>query len=96
VYEDQRAGLKESMGIAGFRNDDGYLNVKIGFDGYNSHTTKTYPKGQPNVMIARALERGTSFSPATPFVNKAVNRVRAQAEAKMQKTLDEEIKKTMS
>lgn len=96
VYDDQRAGLKAGMGIASFKNDNGYLNVKVGFDGYNSHVTKSFPRGQPNEMIARALEKGTSFSPATPFVNKAVNRVKAQAEAKMQKTLDAEIKKIMS
>lgn len=96
VYDDQRAGLKEGMGIAKFQNDNGYLNVKVGFDGYNSHKTKSFPNGQPNAMIARSMERGTSFSPKTPFINKAVNKVKAQAEAVMQKTLDEEIKISMS
>lgn len=96
IYEDQRKGLKDGMGIARMRNDNGYFNVSIGFDGYNTHATKTYPKGQPNAMIARAMERGTSFAPKSPFVNKAVNRVKQKAEEKMQETLDKEIKKTMN
>lgn len=96
VYDDQRKGLKDSMGIASMKNDNGYLNVKVGFDGYNSHITKTWPHGQPNAMIARALEKGTSFAPKTPFINKAVSKVRKQAEEAMRKTIDEEISKEMS
>ena len=96
VYDDQRAGLKAGMGIASFRNDNGYLNVKVGFDGYNSHKTKSFPNGQPNAMIARSVEKGTSFSRPHRFVDPAVRKVKAQAEAKIQETLDLEIKKTMS
>lgn len=96
VTKDQRQGLKDGLGIATMRNDNGMFNVKVGFDGYNKHVTKTYPHGQPNVLIARALERGTSFSPKSPFVDKAVNKVKKKAEEIMRETLDEEIKKIMN
>lgn len=96
VTDYQRKGLKEGLGIAKMRNDNGMYNVKVGFDGYNGHPTKTFPKGQPNALIARALEKGTSFAPKTPFIDKAVRRVKAQAEEKMRKILEEEIQKTMN
>ena len=95
VTDDQRKGLEDSMGIAPMENDHGYYNMKVGWDGYNSHVTKTYPHGQPNVMIARSLERGTSFMKPTPFINKAVNKVKKQAEEKMRTTLDQKIESIM-
>ena len=96
VYDYQREGLREGMGISRLKDDNGYWNVKLGFDGYNSHATKKYPKGQPNAMIARSLEKGTSWSPPCRFVSNTTSRVKPQAEAVMQKTLDEELTKTMN
>ena len=49
----QKAGLIEGFGIARMQNDNGYLNVKLGFDGYNKQKTHQYPQGQPNSLIAR-------------------------------------------
>lgn len=95
LFADQKRGLHEGLGIAPKRNDSGYINVKIGFDGYNQHKTKTYPSGQPNAMIARAMESGTSFSKKQPFVGKTVRAVKARAEAMMQEELDKEISKVM-
>ena len=36
MSEAQRDGLVESFGISRMQNDGGYINVKLGFDGYNS------------------------------------------------------------
>lgn len=96
VTEPQRRGLKESMGIASLQNDNGYFNVKVGFDGYNSIKTKKYPKGQPNALIARSIERGTDFAPKKPFVDPAVRKCRKQAERAMEEAIDNEIKKIMN
>ena len=41
----QKKGLIDSFGIAKMRNDNGYVNVKAGFDGYNGLKSKKYPKG---------------------------------------------------
>ena len=89
----QKQGLADGLGIAKMQDDAGYLNVKIGFDGYNRTKTKEYPQGQPNQLVARGVESGTSWKQKHPFVRPAVNRSRKLAEAKMAEVLDEEIKK---
>ena len=61
VSEAQKQGLREGFGIAQMAHEDNSWNTKIGFDGYNSVKTKTYPKGQPNALIARSVEGGTSI-----------------------------------
>ena len=81
----QIRGLKESMGISSMRNDNGFINVKIGFDGYNE-------LGQPNVMIARVFESGTSFSSKQPFFKRAINQSRKTCETKMKLEIDKQIK----
>lgn len=92
----QKRGLQESWGITPMRDDGGYYNVKLGFDGYNDLETKGNPIGQPNQMIARAIESGTSFSDKIPFVRPAVNATKARAEKALSDTLDEEIEKIMN
>lgn len=82
--EIQKEGLKESMGITSMRNDGGFLNVKIGFDGYNE-------LGQPNAMVARIFESGTSFSSKQTFVKRAVSGARRLTEETMKATIDERI-----
>lgn len=69
----QKKGLQASLGISKIENDNGYWNVKVGFDGYNKVKTQKYPNGQPNAMIARATESGSSVREKAPFVRPAVN-----------------------
>ena len=83
-----KQGLLDGFGIAPLQDDSGYLNVKIGFDGYNA-------KGVPNALMARVYESGTSKVPQHPFVRPAINASRKRAEAKMAEVLDEEINKIM-
>lgn len=87
----QKKGLQEGFGIASMEYKNGYRSVKLGFDGYNATKTKKYPKGQPNVLIARAVESGTSFRKKNPFVRKAIKAQKNAAEEKMAKILDEKI-----
>lgn len=82
----QKRGLEEGFGISPVRFRDGYFDVKLGFDGYND-------AGQPNALIARSVNSGTSFREKNPFVDRAVKESRKQAEAAMVKTADEEIEK---
>lgn len=89
----QKAGLLEGLGISHFRTDGSFINVKIGMDGYNAQTTKKYPKGQPNAMIIRSLESGTSFRSRNPVITRATNAARGAAEQAIKKQMDEEIKK---
>ena len=60
--EQQKDGLKKSMGISPMRNDSGFINVLVGFDGYNDIKTNKHPNGQPNAMVARIYNSGTSHN----------------------------------
>ena len=91
----QKDGLIESFGIAPLRTDNDFINVKLGFDGYNNFTTFTYPDGQPNVMIARSLESGTSFMPKNPVISNACKEKRKDCIEKMKTILEKEIKDVM-
>lgn len=92
----QKQGLLDGLGIAGAQEDaKGFVNVKIGFDGYNSTKTKAYPKGQPNAMIARSAEGGSSIMAPHPFVAPAIRKTRRAAEKKMEEIVDAETKKIM-
>lgn len=93
VTQPQKQGLLDGLGIAPLQDDGGYLNVKIGFDGYNRTKTEKYPQGQPNQLVARGVESGVSWKQKHPFVRPAVNRSRKRAETAMAEALDEEIKK---
>lgn len=89
----QKLGLRYSLGIAKLRDDGGFKNVKIGFDGYNNVKTKRWPQGQPNMMVARAVESGTSWMQKQPFMRKAEQSSRSQCEKVMSETVDREIQK---
>lgn len=91
----QKQGLKDGLGIAPMKDDRGYLNVKIGFDGYNRTKTEKYPNGQPNQLVARGVESGTSWKQKKPFIRPEINASRKEAEQKMAEVIDEEIQKLM-
>lgn len=87
----EKDGLLDGLGISSAQNDGGYINVKIGFSGYNSVKTKKYPNGQPNVLIARITESGSPYRDKTPFMRTAVARARQEAIKKGQAAIDDEI-----
>lgn len=91
----QKAGLLDGFGISRLKDDDGFVNVKLGFDGYNSTKTEKYPNGQPNVLIARSVNSGTTFRKKTKFVDKAVSSARKSAETAMDAACSREIEKIM-
>lgn len=91
----QKAGLVEGFGFAKMENKSGFINTKAGFDGYNSVKSKRFPNGQPNALIANALNSGTSRRPKYSFVDKATRASRDGIISAMSKRFDadmEEIK----
>lgn len=84
----QKNGMISGFGIAKMRQDGTLYNVKLGFDGYNNVKTKAWPKGQPNSMIARSVESGTSFMRANRFMSKAVSRSKSACEQVMKTTFE--------
>lgn len=91
----EKAGLLSGFGIAKMQDENGYFNVKAGFDGYNDDVTKKWPRGKPNSMIARSIEGGTSWKPKHPFIAPAVRATKDAAEKAMAEEIDKGIKETM-
>lgn len=89
----QKDGLKEGLGVARFRKEDGKWTTVIGFNGYNRLRTRKYPNGQPNQLVARSVESGTSYQKKEPFMRKAYNNARAKAIAAVQAQAIKEIER---
>lgn len=96
ITERAKEALISSFGVTPLSKDkDGVYNVKLGFDGYNDVKTKKHPNGQPNQLIARACESGSSAMIKQPFFRKSVQATRKKAEKRMAEILDKEIEKNM-
>ena len=91
----QKQGLLDSLGISKLQEDNGYIDVKVGFDEYNSVKTKKYPKGQPNQLIARVVENGSPYMDKDPFIRPAVTRTKKQALKAMQDVIDKRTNEIM-
>lgn len=91
LSDKEKQGLLDGFGISPLQEDSGFVNVKLGFDGYNNVKTKKYPQGQPNALIARVTESGSSYREKTPFMRPAVNASKKPAEAAGRAKFDERI-----
>lgn len=89
--KEQRDALVESLGIAPIRKQRWGMNVKVGYDGYNNIVTERWPQGQPNMMIARSVESGTSFMQPQYFMEKAVQRAAPAVEKAIETQFYEEL-----
>lgn len=89
----QKKGLIDGFGIAKMQDTNGLLNVKLGFAGYNHYTTKKYPNGQPNSVIARSINSGSSYRKKNPFVDRATKANKSKCESTMENKLNSEIQK---
>ena len=88
----QKQDIINGFGIAPFENQNGFVNIKIGFDGYGSYKTKRFPRGIPNVLIVRSLEKGTDFLKKNNVITKTVK----SNEKKTVKILEEEFNKRIT
>lgn len=93
ITKEQKEGLLNGLGISKMEDKMGAYNVSISFDGYNATKTKKYPNGQPNLLIARSIESGTSFRQKHPFVRIAVSENKKEVLRIMQKVIDDEVNK---
>ena len=81
--------LMDSLSLAVMRNDNGYVNTKVTFAGYDRN-------GTPNAIKAAALESGTSRGQkATHCISKATKGATDRAIAEMSKALDEKLGQIM-
>lgn len=89
----QKAGLVQSMGVTPIRDKFGNFDAKIGFDGYNNIKTERWPNGQPNALIARACESGTSAMLKQPFIRPTEKRLKNAVYQAMDEAADKETQK---
>lgn len=87
----QKIGLVESLGITPIRNKYGVFSAKVGFDGYNDVKTKRWPQGQPNQLIARSCESGSSAMKKQPFVRPTIKRVQGAALTEMERAAEKKL-----
>ena len=88
----QKRGQLDGLGIAAMTNEGGVINPHVGMDGYNQHKAAGFPNGQPNMMIARAVESGTSYGfPAMHPFSRAYRAAKGAAEKAMKSTVEKEI-----
>lgn len=91
----QKIGLVKSLGITPIRDKYGVFSAKVGFDGYNDIKSKRWPHGQPNQLIARSCESGSSAMTKQPFVRPTVKRVQGAAELEMERAADKKLKEIL-
>lgn len=92
----QKTGLQESLGISAIKKDrSGMVQTSVGFTGYNSVKTHAHPNGQPNALVARSLEKGTSALKRNRFVENTVRTVKPQILEAMQQEADAQIERIM-
>lgn len=92
----EKADLIAGLGIAHMKMEGTKITTKVGFSGYSSHRTKSFPGGVPIPVIARSIESGNSWMQKHPAIRQGVNRAKASAESAMQKELENEINKLMN
>lgn len=95
VFEYERDGLLDGLGIAKMKDSNGYIYTRVDFDGYNRMKSKKYPQGHPNSMIARAINSGTSKRPKNAFMARAVKKAKAGAESAMKNRFDADLEQIM-
>lgn len=89
----QKIGLVKSLGIAPIADKYGIVSTKVGFDGYNDVKTERWPNGQPNALIARACESGSSAMIKQPFVRPMLKRIEKTALEAMEQAANKELEK---
>lgn len=90
----QKEALIESMGIASMRHRGGVFDVKLGFDGYNDVKSTVSKKGfQPNALIARSVNKGTSFMKPQPFMDQTIAVKKSEIEKAIAEQFFKELEK---
>lgn len=90
--QEEKDALLTGLGIARKKVEGDFINVKIGFDGYDGHETDKYPTGHPISMIARSINAGTTFMRKNPFMSRAVRSSKAAAIKAMEEEIDKQVK----
>ena len=75
--------------------DNGFYMPRLDLMDITNIRTKKYPKGQPNQLIARVVESGSTYMDKTPFMRKAPDGHQGEGNAENAGIIDDEFKKLM-
>lgn len=92
VSNSEKQELANGFGLAKMKDNNGFVHTKVGFEGYGSFPTNTYPKGVPLGLLAASIESGSSVRQKHPFIEPAVKATRKAAIAAMEKSIDQSMK----
>ena len=95
ITQEQKEGLLDGMHLQKIRDENGLICTEVGFSGYNTVQTRKFPGGQPNALIARSMESGSSARQKQPFIRPTVNQVKGAAETAMEIKINDMINKIM-
>lgn len=93
IRERYKQDVIDGFGISPIETSGGKTTVSVGFHGYGSYPTDTYPNGIPNQLLMRAVESGTSFMVKHPIVRPAINRARSKCKEAMELSIIDTIRK---
>ena len=88
----EKKALLSGLGTSSIKYDGQDVAGKIGFAGYGSHPTQTWPKGVPIPLTARSLIHGTSWRKKDDFMKKAVSGLSSEVEKAMEEKIDQRLK----
>lgn len=82
VTADEKRLLRERLGVSHIESNGDKADVVVSFAGYGDKPTKKYPRGVPIPLIARSIESGSSVREKNPFIRRAYNKSKSQAQSK--------------
>ena len=90
--------LIKEFGTSPIENKNWFINDKTGVDKgkltYNgTRSEKNWREYTPAIVLARSLERGTSFMPRNPVFSRASRKARTPCLKEMERSLNESIEK---
>lgn len=77
-----KAIMEQRLGISRIESTSDGANAVVSLAGYNGRPTEKYPNGVPIPMIARSIESGSSVREKNPFIRRAYNKAKTQAQQK--------------
>ena len=82
VGSHDKQALQDHLGISHIEATGDKADAVVSFNGYNGRPTKKYPNGVPIPLIARSIESGSSVREKNPFIRRAFNNAKTNAQQK--------------
>ena len=92
----EKQDLEKGLGIATIRIEGSEVSTVIGFAGYGRRSTRAYPRGLPNALLARSIAKPSELRKGRRFTRIALKNVESKAVSAMVATGEREIAKIIA